>query len=186
MYTIIVRLPENLITAIEPYRQKLDPLAEKIPPNITLVKPFSYAGSPTDLYDHLEEVGENQAPIKVSLAGWDVYTQKLHWLSLPLIAGRSEFIALREHLLSGPLNPLAGKDENAYRPHIIIGRCANQETLTKAKQLLAGFEAQFVFRATSMELLQRDSSDEAWHLEKRFGLEATVTGKQRRSNRPVT
>ena len=123
-------------------------------------------------------MGENQAPIKISLAGWDVYTRKLHWVSLPLIAGRPEMVALRQHILTGPLSPLVRPDE-VYRPHIIIGRFATLEALDQARQILKGFEPQFTFRATSLELLQRDNNDEAWRLEKRFGLEATVTSKQR-------
>lgn len=179
MQTIVVPLPENLITAIEPYRQRFDPMAGKISPNLTLVKSFSFSGSTAALYDHLSEVGENQAPIKISLAGWDVYTHKLDWVSLPLIAGQRQVVALRQHILTGPLSPLVRPNE-VYRPHIIIGRFATSEALDKARKILKGFEPQFTFRVTSLELLQRDTNNEAWRLEKRFGLEATVTSKQRR------
>jgi hypothetical protein len=40
MYTIIALLPQNLVTALEPHRQKFDPQANIIPPHITVVEPF--------------------------------------------------------------------------------------------------------------------------------------------------
>ena len=144
MYTIIVPIPDNLNTAIEPYRQRFDPMANKIEANITLLKPFNFSLESNALHDHLAEMGDNHPPIKISLAGWDVYSHKLHWICMPPIAGHHELLDLRRDLLTGPLQPLLQQDED-YRPHIILGRFAKQPALEQAKQKLKRFEPNFVF-----------------------------------------
>lgn len=179
MYTIVAPVPENLATALTPYRQKYDPLAEFIPPHITILRPFDFSRSTRELHDHLQNVGEHQAPIKVSLAGWDVYRQRRYLLCLPVIAGQSEFTSLRENILTGPLSPLV-KQDSSYRPHIVFGRLASQSDVDSVKKTLKTFEPQFVFRVTHMDLLQRNTLDEPWQLEKRFGLKATVSSLSRK------
>src|SRR5262245_14931797 len=101
MFIILAPVPENLAKALEPYRSKYDPMAKVIFPHITIVKPFRYSGSVEKLHEHLHEVGESHAPIKVSLAGWDAYDQVPYQVCLPLIAGQQEFVALHSHLLTG-------------------------------------------------------------------------------------
>src|SRR5512136_2899078 len=103
MYTIIAMLPHNLVTALEPHRQKFDPQAHIIPPHITIVAPFEFSGPPANLYDHLDYIGETHAPIKVTLVGWDADTQAGYHLYLPLVTGGPELMALRQHLLTGLL-----------------------------------------------------------------------------------
>ena len=178
MYTIIAPAPDNLINAVKSYRQKYDPLTAKIHFNLTLIKPFSFADNRrTELHDHLEQVTERQAPIKVSLAGWDVYTDKYYWLGLPLISGRRACVDLREHLLTGPLQPLADQAAD-FRPHFVFGRLSTSEALSEAKKTLQGFEPQFVFRVTNIELLQRNTPKETWQIERRFGLKGTVRSRR--------
>ena len=181
MYTIVAPIPENLETALTPYRQKYDPVAEVLPAGIIILKPFDFSRSGELLYEHLQEVGEQQAPIKVSLAGWDIYQQKNFLLALPLIAGYQEFMNLRQHILTGPLSPLA-KQDDAYRPEIIFGRFSTQPTVDRARQALKGFEPQFVFSVAHMDLLQRDKLDEPWTQEQRFGLKGTVSSLPRIRN----
>ncbi len=180
MYTIVAPVPENLATALMPYRQKYDPLADLIPPNITILKPFDVSRPIEEIYQHLQEIGEHQAPIKVSLAGWDVYQQKRLYLTLPLIAGQAEFMSLHEHILTGPLSPLA-KQTTDYRAHIVFGRLSNRSMVDRVKKTLK-FEPQFVFRITHIELFYRQSLDDPWQIDKRFGLKGTVTSLPGRRN----
>jgi 2'-5' RNA ligase len=179
MYTIVVPIPGNLNTAIQPYREKYDPTVEKHPSGITLLRAFNFAGERSQLYAHLQDIGENHAPIKISLAGWDIYSDKYDWLCLPLIAGRLELIDLRQNLMSGLLRPLA-QPSVKYRPHIVIGRLASQTDRDRIKQALHGFEPIFSYRAAKMTLLQRDRPTEVWQREREFGLEATVLSSPRR------
>lgn len=184
MYIILAPVPENLARAIEPYRTAYDPLAKIIFPHITVLKPFLYSGSTAELHEHLNEIGEAQAPIKVSLAGWDAEEQAPYQLRLPLIAGQREFINLRDHLLTGPLQYLSASQSD-YQPAVTFGRFSTVEALKQAKVELKSFEANFIFRVLHLELLEWDNDpDHPWELQKRFGLEATLLGARRRSITP--
>jgi hypothetical protein len=180
MHIILASVPENMAKAIEPYRSKYDPMAKVIPPHITILKPFLYMGSVAELHEHLHEVGEVYAPIKVSLAGWDTYEQAPYQLRLPLITGQVEFINLRQQLLTGPLKGIANSQPD-YQPSVTFGRFSTLEELEQAKLELAGFEPHFIFRVLHLELLEWDNDPaHAWELQKRFGLEATLIGSRRR------
>jgi len=173
MYTVVAPVPGNLAAALQPYRQRYDPTAKLIPPNLAIIKPFRFSGTRQELHAHLNDVGDLEAPIRISLAGWDVYSSKGYLLCLPVIAGQQEFLALRSHLLTGPLSPLAEQSQ-FYRPHIVFGRMPTKEDVNNARNVLARFEPQFIFRVTHIELWQRKSRKDLWKLEKRFGLKGTV------------
>jgi 2'-5' RNA ligase len=172
MYTIVALLPRSLVTALEPHRQRYDPQANIIPPHITVVGPFNFSGPLQELYDHLDEIGETHAPIKVSLIGWDAYNQTDYQIHLPLVTGRLEFKALHKNLLTGPLSHL--KPDETYWPHITLGRFSKQFDLEQAKKALRGFEPQFTFSVTHLELLYRNKPTQPWQTQKQFNLEATV------------
>lgn len=181
MHMLIAPVPTALATAIAPYRQKFDPLANIIPPHITILKPFHFTGPAHELYNHIESILENYAPIKVSLAGWDIYDQSRYQLRLPVVAGRREFRQLRQDLLTGPLNhPL--EVDNAPWPYITFGRFPQRDDLEEAKKILQGFEPQFVFRVAYLELLCRSEPTQPWQTQKTFGLKATLQSQARRAN----
>ncbi|MBN1992277.1 MAG: 2'-5' RNA ligase family protein [Anaerolineae bacterium] len=184
MYTIIALLPPDLVIALEPHRQKYNPLAGVIPPHIAILDPFRF---PTDalpiLYEHVTEVGETYPPIKVSLAGWDVYEREDYRIRLPIIAGQPELIGLHNDLLTGPLCCLANHEQAGYCPHIIVGRFSTQAELKKARKDLKGFEPLFTFRITHVELFHRDKPTQPWRKKKRFTLEATVLSPPRKKKR---
>lgn len=184
MYIILAPVPENLAKAIEPYRAVYDPMARIIYPHITVIKPFLYSGAIEALYEHLNEIGEVHAPIKVSLAGWDAEEQPPYQLRLPLIAGQLEFINLRDHLLTGPLQYLVASQPE-YQPAVTFGRFSTPEALKQAKIELSDFEANFIFRVLHLEVLEWDNDPaHSWELQRRFGLEATLLGARRRSITP--
>jgi len=179
MYTIVALLPQNLVAALEPHRRKYDPQAHIIPPHITVVESFKFSGSIEPLYNHLVKTGESHAPIRVSLVGWDAYTQSDYQLHLPLVTGRLEFSALREDLMTGPLGHLVETNE-PYWPHITLGRFASLEDLDRAKRTLKGFEPQFTFGVTSLELLYRSSPIRPWQTQQHIKLEGTVMSVPRK------
>jgi 2'-5' RNA ligase len=168
-----------LITAIEPYRQKFDPLADAIPPHITVIAPFEFIQPPELLSDHIRDVSDTYAPIKVSLAGWDTSRQEDYQLRLPLITGRSEFVELHNELLTGPLSQAVQADTD-YWPHVIFGRFSEDAELEQAKKSLIDFEPQFIFRVAGLELWQQPSAAATWILQRGFGLNATVLSRPRR------
>lgn len=180
MYTVIVSLPENLNTLIEPYRQQYDPLARVIPPHISLIDPFQFVDSEQILFDHLNEVGEIHAPIKVFLAGWDAHEGKNYQLHLPMTTGHNELMTLHYDLLGGPLNYLAGKIKE-YWPRVIFGQFTQKDEFETAKQNLARFAPKFVVRVKHFELWQRNEMGQPWRMGRKFGLKATLAGRARRA-----
>lgn len=184
MYMVNAPVPADLATAIEPYRQRYDPLAVVIAPHITVLKSFAFPGSSEELDRHLDEIGETHAPIKVSIVGWDAYKQQRNYqVRLPIIAGRLEFMTLRNDLLAGPLSYLSKQQGGDYWPHITFGSFSDQAELERVKKALKGFEPQFIFRVTNLELFRQDKPTSLWQMEKRFALEATVLGSRRRKRK---
>jgi hypothetical protein len=182
MYTVIAPIPGDLANAIQPYRQKYDVGFSLMPPHISLLEPFQLTGPSDKLYDHLSEIGETHAPIKVSLVGWDIHpTERTYELRLPVIAGKPEFTALRNHLLTGLLQPLASSTED-YWPHINFGQLSSEAEMQRAKKQLKFFEPQYIFRVTYLELWQTTDQSQAWQLQEKFSLEATMASRRRRSN----
>ncbi len=186
MYTIIAPVPASLATAIDPYRQKYDPLVEIIPPHITIVPSFNFSEVANELLlAHLKNIGESHAPIRASLAGWDVDDQATHQFRLPLIAGRQAFQALYDELLTGPLAKL-NQPEKSYWPHIPFAHFSTHSDLKRAKSKLKTFEPQFVFRVHQFNLLQRDKPNQIWQLHQQFFLEATVSSPLRHKKGPYS
>jgi hypothetical protein len=184
MYIMTAPIPEELAAALRPYRQKYDAHAALTPPHISLVPPFVFSGDAETLSTHLHEIGESHAPIKVSVVGWDVHLyQGGFQLRLPLIGGKKEFAALREHILAGPLAYLA-QPNRMYWPHIEFGQVSTEVEAAQAKEQLTRFEPKFVFRTTYFELLQRDSESVPWQIHNKFALEATVASSRRRQSTP--
>ena len=135
MYIISAPIAEDLVEMIAPYREKYDPLAQAMPPHISILKPFEFPNPLEQLSEHLVEISETYSPIKVSIVGWDVAEQAGYQLRLPLIAGRQEFTTLRQTLLAGPLSHAANPNE-AYWPHIVFGRFTDQAAAETAKESL--------------------------------------------------
>ncbi len=184
MYMIIAPIATDLAKIIQHYRKKYDPLAEVIPPHITVIKPFRYSNRLSDLYIALGEAGEIFAPIKASIAGWDVHNwdvegQTNYQLRLPIMSGRQELTALRNTLLEDSLDYLPGRDEK-YWPHVVFGRFSKDSDAEKAKKEMETFESQFVFRVTHLELMYRDNPIHPWQSQKSFNLKATVAGARRK------
>ena len=184
MYRIVAPIPEDLATMVQPYRTKYDTTANLVTPHIAIIAPFQFSGSSKELIDHLTDVGETHAPIKISLVGWDIDQQpNCFQLQLPIIAGRAEFTALRNHLLSGPLNYLAALP-TSYWPHIPMGEFRTESDLDQAKQQLKYFEPQYIFRVTYLKLLHQLEPSHPWQTKKKIGLNATVSSSRGRSRTP--
>lgn len=182
MYLLIAPIPDDLATALQPYRRLYDSQVELIPPHISVVSPFVFTGDTHTLIAHLREIGEAHAPIKVSVIGWDVHPyQSGFQFRLPLIGGKAEFSDLRQHILTGPLTYLAQPNRPVW-PHIEFGQVATEADVNEAKNVLQLFEPKFVFRVMHLELLTRNSETEAWQLQKKLTLEATVAGSRRRQS----
>jgi hypothetical protein len=185
-YRVTVPIPSELGTAIEPYRQQYDTRSDQIPPHIGVVSPFNCDTTPEPIVNHLKEIGETYAPIKVSMVGWDIRPRaKGYDLRLPIIAGREQLIALRNDLLSDILQPLAPTgDQEEYWPAVHFGKVFGEQAAHQARKNLKQFEPQFMFRITYLELWHTQAISSDWELHKKIGLEATLVSRRRRNKTP--
>ncbi len=176
MYILTAPVPAELALVLKPYRQKYDSQAKVINAHVSIVPSFVFFGEVNTLLAHLAQLSETHAPIKASVVGWDVHPYQQNFqLRLPLMAGRSQFSAVREHALSGPLAYLA-QPNRPYWPHVEFGQLANPADVALAKENLRQFEPTFTFRVMHLELQQRNSAAEPWQLCHKIPLEATVAG----------
>lgn len=182
MFAVVIPIPDELATAVQPFRQLYDPMADRVAAHISILPPFDFFGPPDALYDHLASTGDTFAPVKVSLAGWDIHRgSQSYQLRLPVIAGRSELSALRNSLCTGILSSLAPQKDTGHWPYIQFGQTESHQQIQHIKQQLVHFEPQFIFRATNLALLYRSGSSQAWQTEKTFGLMATLASSRRKT-----
>lgn len=185
MFAVVIPVPDELSTALQPFRQKFDPQANYTAAHISILPPFDYFGPLEPLHEHLGTIGDTYAPVRLSLAGWDIHrSSQGYQLRLPLMAGRKELSALRNSLCSGILAALAEQKETGHWPYIQFGQVASHQEIQQVRQQLAHFEPQFIFRATGLELLHRTLANEPWQTQETFGLMATLASPRRTAKPP--
>ena len=172
------------MTVIGPYRQRFDPLVRLIPPHLEVLAPFEFPGEVEALLQHLADICEAHAPIKVTLISWDVLGNLPYLLRLPVMAGRLELMALYTHLLTGPLSHLADQG-GGYEPHLVFGYLVSEKKLDEARAALKQFEPKFTFRADRLELWQQVEVGQVWQVRGQVGLKGTVAGRLRRPGKNI-
>ncbi|GAB4424291.1 MAG: hypothetical protein Kow0031_03230 [Anaerolineae bacterium] len=186
MYAVVIPVPDDLTTALQPLRERFDPQAGVVAAHISILPPFDYFGPPDALHDHLSATGDVFAPIKVSLVGWDIHRNgQGYQLRLPVIAGRKELPALRNSLCTGLLASLADQKEAGHWPYIQFGQVDSHRQIQAIKQQLVHFEPQFIFRATGFDLLHRPGPNQHWQCQQSFGLMATLASPRRKTKTPL-
>jgi 2'-5' RNA ligase len=100
-------------------RARFDPLAQKIPPHITLVFPFEDALSDSELEAHLRGVMAQSRRFGVVLQGITAYEDE--YLFLNMKRGNDEVIHLHDTLYSGALAPHHVR-RHTFVPHVTVGR----------------------------------------------------------------
>ena len=103
---------------LQDLREQFDPLAEKLPPHVTLVFPFSSDLSQSDLIDHVSVVKNTATDFAITLSQPENH-KGYCWF--PVAAGREEFRQLHENMYTGHLEQLLDTSRG-YTPHVTIGR----------------------------------------------------------------
>lgn len=105
--------------AIQSFRKKHDPLAEKIRPHITLVFPFESPLAHGEVQRHIETCTEDISPFELSLS--DISFTGEEWIWLEVKEGKDEIHQLHNRLYSGPLEEFK-HPAIPYIPHLTLGR----------------------------------------------------------------
>lgn len=139
---VAIPIPEPWGSQLQAYRESIgDPMAELIPPHITLVPPVDLAPAVAgDVEAHLDSAAAAVEPFDVRLRGTATFRPLSPVVFLALAEGISGCERLEREVRSGPL----GVDLNfPYHPHVTIAHELEGPVLDRAFAELGDFEARF-------------------------------------------
>lgn len=134
--------------SIHALRTKYDPLADHIPPHLTLVFPFESLMSTADLRDHTSDCVARIPPFRLVLTG--ITGAEQEYLFLNVKVGNDQIIALHDKLYSDVLRPFLNRSLT-YIPHLTVGRL--KDSLSFQAALAYTRELREVFETTVCEVV---------------------------------
>lgn len=131
MRTIMIFVEFGNIDVINAIRKKYDPLADLVPPHITLVFPFDSELTDEELHGHLEKCLKGVHPFRIELEGFSKHPDKYgNFLFLNVVQGTEEIKRIHKMLYGDKLKQFdSGCD---YIPHITVGKLSSAKLLDKA------------------------------------------------------
>ena len=154
-----------------PYAQDLqlarrsfgDPLAESIPPHITMVGPTVLgAEALAQGVAALADVTSTIAPFTITLRGTATFRPVSPVVFIQVVRGIAECEQLERAVRTGALaQPLRFN----YHPHVTIAHALGEDALDRAFEEMEDFEASF--EATSLHLFEH-GDDGVWRPEREF------------------
>ena len=162
-----------------PYREQLraarrvagDPLADKVPPHVTLMPPTDVARVDLPaLRAHLARVASGFAPFPMVLRGTGTFRPVSPVVFVMVAVGIPLCEQLEQAVRGGPVD----RDlEFTYHPHVTIAHHVPEPALDDAFASLADFTAAFDVRAFE---LAEQGEDETWRTVARFELAGPAKG----------
>lgn len=145
-----------------------DPLAQDIPPHVTLVGPTVVEPSGLgEVADHLAAVGRSFSPFTLHLRGTGTFRPVSAVVFVQVVQGIAECELLERAVRSGPL---AQEVRFNYHPHVTVAHDVPDAALDRAFDDLADFEAQFP--VDSIQVFEH-GDDGVWRPVRSFPLSAT-------------
>ena len=139
---VAIRIPEPHRSELQSWRERLgDPQAKYIPPHVTLLPPTAVADEALErITEHLGVISGQEAPFCIRLRGSGTFRPVSPVVFVPLVAGISDCERLEAAVRSGPLARMVRFN---YHPHVTVAHDLPEESLDRAFDELAGFEATF-------------------------------------------
>ncbi len=137
---IAIAVPDPLGALLTEWRVKVgDPLAQLIPPHVTLLPPTEVAGmAPAEVREHLDAVAVRHAPFELHLVGTGSFRPVSQVVFVNVADGISSCEALADDIRTGPL----GRSLNfPYHPHITIAHDVAPDMLELAYEGLGSVDA---------------------------------------------
>src|SRR5690625_362786 len=140
----------------QPYRSALakarvnsgDPLAETIPPHVTLVPPTEVEGELLpDVQLALERVAAEQSRFTMTLTGTGTFRPVSPVVYVALRRGWDECVALQERINDGVL---AQELQFPYHPHVTIAHHLEDAQLDRTQEEMKDFRAEFTGSAIDL------------------------------------
>ncbi len=129
--TILIFPEFSNLDEIQKIRNKYDPLAQLIPPHITIVFPFSDDISNEELISKLTNLIKSFSPFKVIFKGLSLSND--NYIFLNCIKGNDEIIQLHDEIYAKIL-PTHLKKSIKYIPHITLGRSNSLDGIELEKE----------------------------------------------------
>jgi 2'-5' RNA ligase len=142
-----------------------DPAAHGIPTHITLLPPTE--ADPADrpeIEAHLARVAAAGRPFELRLSGTDTFRPLSPVVFVQLVEGASACSWLQEQVRA-PEGPVARELAFPYHPHVTVAHGISEESMDRAQEELAEFEASWT--ATGFALYEQ-GSDLVWRLQRKF------------------
>ncbi|HEY3438206.1 MAG TPA: 2'-5' RNA ligase family protein [Actinotalea sp.] len=169
---VAVQVPAPFGPALQEARAGFgDPLAEDIPPHVTLLGPTVVG--PDELAavrDHLAAVGRAHPPFTVHLRGTGTFRPVSPVVFVPLVQGIAECERLERAVRSGPLEQDLRFN---YHPHVTVAHEVDEPALDRAFRELEHFEARF--RVEAFQVFEH-GDDGVWRAVRDFPLAASENG----------
>lgn len=154
-YAIHVFPQFDTIEKIQEIRRVYDPLANKIPPHITLVFPFESSIPPNELLSHIRSAADQISPFTIRLR--DVSGSGGEYLFLNVKEGNDSLIRLHDELYKGILATFRNH-HIPYIPHITLGRPGRKEDYYRGVERYKDWSVNFqtVVKEIALEVIGDD------------------------------
>ncbi|BDZ40925.1 phosphoesterase [Paraoerskovia sediminicola] len=163
---VAIDVPEPWSTQLQAARARFgDPLADAIPPHVTLLGPTVVDEDAIDrLHEHLRAVCAQNPAFRLHLRGTATFRPVSPVVFVQVVEGIAECErlegAVRSDLLAQPLR-------FNYHPHVTVAHEVGDAALDRAFEEMAGFDASF---AVDSVHLYEHGDDEVWRPVHAFSL----------------
>ncbi len=163
---ISIEIPDPMASELQNARRAFgDPLADSIPPHITLIGPTAISGEEFQAIDrHIATVCAAVSPFRVHLRGSATFRPVSPVVFIQVVAGISSCEKLEGSLRTGPL---AQDTKFNYHPHVTVAHNIEDELLDQAFNKMAFYEAEF--EVANVHLYEH-GEDDVWRSILRYPL----------------
>lgn len=163
---VAIEVPAPFGTELQRARKEFgDPLADLIPPHITLLGPTIVAPEEMDeVFAHLGAIAGRYGPFEVRLRSSGTFRPLSPVVFVQVAQGIAECESLERTVRSGPLFQTLRFN---YHPHVTVAHEVPDNSLDLAFEAMATYEASFTADAIS---LYEHGDDNVWRPVHRFAL----------------
>jgi 2'-5' RNA ligase len=165
-YGVAITVPDPFGPALQAHRADFgDPMAEAIPPHVTLLPPTEIGPAEVAGFEkYLEAVVSEVPPFSIRLSGTGTFRPVSPVVFVQVSRGIPECELLEAAIRSGPL---VREIEFTYHPHVTVAHHLEDAALDIAYAALADFRCDF--EVTGIDLYEH-GADEVWRILRTFPL----------------
>jgi 2'-5' RNA ligase len=161
---VAVPIPEPFGSELQKWRESFhDPMARAIPTHVTLLPPSEVGREELPVIeDHLAKAAVGGRPFSMLLQGTDTFRPVSPVTFVRVAQGAAECAATEALVRSGVL---ARETRFPYHPHVTVAHELPEDVLSRAQEILAGYEARFPVTGFALYL---HGDDGVWRVRRTF------------------